>query len=151
VVASMTILIAIDPGDLSGWAVIETENGRIIESDELTEFEVSDSVEYWLKREPDVTIVMEKFTITTETAKKSPQPTAMYIIGAVRFLYNKYQDKVVPLQTPADAKSFSTNEKLKAVGLWHVGGEGHAKDALRHALLWMVRHNELPNPERLLQ
>lgn len=147
----MTTLIAIDPGELSGWAVVDTETGDVLESAELTEFEVGTRVEWYLNRYPSAQIVMEKFTITPETGKKSQQPTALYIIGSVRYLYYKYTGNIVPLQTPADAKSFSTNEKLKAVGLWHVGGEGHAKDALRHALLWMVRHNELPDPERLIQ
>jgi hypothetical protein len=147
----MTTLVAVDPGDLSGFAVVDTEECSVLESAELTEFEVERRVSWWLYESPDIQLVAEKFTITPETGKKSQQPTALYIIGAMRMLYWQHWERILPLQTPADAKSFSTNEKLKAVGLWHVGGEGHAKDALRHALLWMVRHNELPNPERLLQ
>lgn len=133
------ILIAIDPGELTGFVVVNRETAEVIFSGELTEFEVSAKVEFLLGDYPNLSIVMEKFTINPDTHKKSAQPTALYLIGAVRYLYKKYTDKVVPLQTPGDAKSFSTNEKLKAIGFWHKGGEGHANDAFRHALLYMVR------------
>lgn len=136
----MSILIAIDPGELSGFVVVDTETAEVHFSGELSEFEVSAKVEELLEKQlVDVTIVMEKFTINAATHKKSPQPTAMYIIGAVRHLNRKHLNRIPTLQTPADAKSFSTNEKLKAIGFWHRGGEGHANDAFRHALLYMVR------------
>lgn len=139
----MSILVAIDPGELSGYAVVDLETKEVIYSGELSESEVCDEVDYLLDHAvEDITIVMEKFTINAATHKKSPQPTAMYIIGAVRYLYRKYTGKTVILQTPADAKSFSTNDKLKAVGFWHKGGEGHANDAFRHALVYMVRSDK---------
>lgn len=133
------ILIAIDPGELTGLVIVNKVTAEVHRSAELTEFEVTKLVEEFLYLNPATEVVMEKFTINPDTHKKSAQPTALYLIGAVRHLYMKYTGKVVPLQTPGDAKSFSTNDKLKAVGFWHKGGEGHANDAFRHALLYMVR------------
>ncbi len=40
-------------------------------------------------------------------------------------------------QSPAQAKSFSTNAKLKVAGLYPVG-QGHAQDAARHLLVHLV-------------
>jgi hypothetical protein len=37
------------------------------------------------------------------------------------------------------------------VGFWHVGGEGHAQDAFRHALVYMVRNRTLTDPSVLVQ
>lgn len=133
------ILVAIDPGELTGFVVVNKSTAEVIWSGECTEFEVSSRVESLLTVDSDTAIVMEKFTINPDTHKKSAQPTALYLIGAIRYLYHKYTGKVLPLQTPGDAKSFATNDKLKAIGFWHKGGQGHANDAFRHALLYMVR------------
>ena len=141
------LLIAIDPGLSTGFVVVDRVTAEVIESGELEEFEVSEKVEAYLSNDPDIYIVMEKFTINPETHKKSPQPTAMYLIGSVRYLYKKYTGRIVPLQTPADAKSFSDNKKIRAVGFWHKGGEGHANDAFRHALLYMVRVDRFWDPK----
>lgn len=43
-------------------------------------------------------------------------------------------------QSPATAKSFSTNDKLKAAGFYPVG-LGHAQDAARHLLVHVVSAN----------
>jgi hypothetical protein len=36
------------------------------------------------------------------------------------------------------AKVAINNEQLKAVGLWHRGGAGHANDALRHIAIRLI-------------
>jgi hypothetical protein len=38
-----------------------------------------------------------------------------------------------------DAKNMFPNKALKILKFWHVGGAGHALDAIRHALLALVR------------
>jgi hypothetical protein len=40
---------------------------------------------------------------------------------------------------PADAMTMFDNEKLKKLEYWHRGGKGHALDAIRHALLRLVK------------
>jgi hypothetical protein len=42
-------------------------------------------------------------------------------------------------QSPADAKAMFPNPQLKKLGYWHRGGEGHALDAIRHALLRLAK------------
>lgn len=146
----MTTLIAIDPGELTGWAVVDPVKAIVVESLEIPVWtDVPDRVEYFLDTWDDVKVVSEKYTINAQTHKKSPQPTAFYINGAVQWACSK-RGLVVPLQTPAEAKTFSKNDKLKRIGFWHKGGEGHANDAFRHALLWMVKNNTLVDLSILL-
>jgi hypothetical protein len=37
-----------------------------------------------------------------------------------------------------------SNEKLKKLEFWHKGGEGHALDAIRHAVLRLVKIGWIP-------
>ena len=64
------------------------------------------------------------------------QPDASYIIGYLKMWAHR-KGMSFKLQSPAQAKSFSTNAKLKAAGLYPVG-KGHAQDAARHLLVHLV-------------
>lgn len=43
------------------------------------------------------------------------------------------------MQSPSDAKSFVSNERLRNIGWWNSGGSTHARDADRHVLLYFAR------------
>lgn len=139
----MTKILAIDPGKMTGWAVIEYSPTSIesLSSAEFTVDEVLASLRNGIdladpENHPD-RIIIEDFRITTGTGKLGSPDWSLRLIGAVEYLCYKYS---IPMtkQFPSNAKAFSTNNKLKAVGMWHVGGAGHANDALRHAMLYMV-------------
>ena len=66
------------------------------------------------------------------------QPDALEVIGALRYVCYR-RGASFELQSPADAKRFSTNEKLKKLGWYHPTPGGHANDGLRHLLLALVR------------
>jgi hypothetical protein len=83
----------------------------------------------------DLRVVIERYIISVETAKKSPQPWSLELIGVTRKECWKFGAKLT-LQKPSE-KEFATNEKLRHVGFWHVGGDGHANDAFRHALVYL--------------
>lgn len=89
--------------------------------------------------DPDL-IVVEKFTINASTIQKSREGSnlAIELVGVTRFLA-KQSGKPLEEQSPADAKNFVTDEKLRRIG-WYVAGPDHARDALRHVLLASVRH-----------
>lgn len=142
------ILIAIDPGKASGYAVLnftDINDVKIIESDELEQYETVAATEKrlsgWVFESDVIEVVMEKFTVTAQTGKNTNgQNWSSEIIGAVRYLAQKHGARFTE-QTPAEAKSFIPNERLKAIGLWHKGGEGHARDALRHGGLYLIKHH----------
>ena len=74
------------------------------------------------------------------------QPEALETIGALRYIC---QREGIPfeLQAPADAKRFSTNDKLQLLSWRNPTPGGHADDAARHLLLAAVRHG-LIDPAR---
>lgn len=133
-------ILSIDPGELSGVALVRRDPMELIESDELDWIETSRFVDAKLRElgGENVEVVVERFTITVQTAKNSQQGISLEMIGIMRFLAYVHKAGAIVLQSSADAKNFCTNPRLKAVGLWHVGGEGHALDALRHALKRLV-------------
>lgn len=151
-------LITIDPGKASGFAVLDytyLDDIQILYSDELEQFAVSEYVENMLTMnatsdvKDSIEIVMEKFTITPQTGKNgNDQNWSPEIIGSIRYMAHKHGVKFTE-QTPAEAKSFVPNDRMKAVGIWHVGGEGHAKDALRHGVLYLVKRKGWRPPNLL--
>ena len=94
-------------------------------------------------------VVCESFSVRSNTHKMD-QGAFMDVwsnIGALR--YAAYLAGVpFHLQTPAEAKSFATNDKLKKLG-WFTGGAGHADDASRHLLTFLVKQRDPEILERL--
>ncbi len=132
----MATVVAVDPGGTTGLAVWSPDLG-------LSLREVSPAIDavFWLADmartlEP-TTFVVEKYIITPATAKLSQQHDALEIIGALKYLVRKYDHKMV-MQSPSEAKAYSTNDKLKRVG-WYRPGLDHARDASRHLLLHLSK------------
>lgn len=137
----MMKVVAVDPGKLSGVVeiTIDGDDVSVVGSHELAQIPTCEYVENVLEVSKErVVIVCEAFRITVQTGKKKDVNYSLEILGTLRYLAHKYGADF-HLQTPGDAKHFSDNDRLKSVGFWHVGGEGHANDAFRHALLYMIR------------
>lgn len=137
-------ILAIDPGLTSGVALFhrtDSDEITLVWSEELDWMETARCTDGVLREHggDDVDIVLERFTITQQTAKNSQQQWSIEIIGMVRLLAHAHGAGAITLQSPADAKRFVTNPRLKALGFWHVGGGGHALDAIRHAILRLTR------------
>lgn len=140
----MTTILAIDPGKMTGAAFItySKDSTKIyMQSYEIPMEEINSWLQENLEEQSyDIdAVVIEDFKITAGTGKLGSPDWSLRIIGAVEYICNQYG---IPLtkQFPSNAKSFSSNEKLRAVDMWHKGGAGHANDALRHAMLYMVKH-----------
>lgn len=97
---------------------------------------------------PDL-ILLEKFTITVQTARKSTAGSKLDIelCGVVKYLAWKY-GIAIREQQPAEAMNFVTDEKLKRLGLYTPGPD-HARDATRHLILGAVKVNAF-DPRLLL-
>ncbi len=137
-------ILAVDPGLTSGICLFRRTDDNEVElvwSDELDWIGTTRKVDEVLREfgGADVDVVVEKFTITVQTAKNSQQTWSLEIIGMIRLLTMAHGAGVLTLQSPADAKRFSTNPRLKSLDFWHVGGGGHALDAIRHAVLRLTR------------
>lgn len=144
-------VLAIDPGKTTGLAWLNQVDGRIsltssaeANPDEIINM-IRPTLADWKPQEAGDTplrIVVERFTITAMTAQKSQEASwALRTIGAVE---QACRDAEYPLlaicwQKPSEAKTSFTNDKLKTLGLWHRGGEGHALDAIRHGALYLAK------------
>lgn len=91
-------------------------------------------------------IVCERFTINAQTVRNSQAPYSLEQIGILKQImldYGRAADDIY-FQSPADAKAMFDNPKLKKLEFWHVGGEGHALDSIRHGLLRLVKQGWIP-------
>lgn len=142
----MTLVVAVDPGLLTGVCMVEFDHDagcKLYQSKELEFGEVLP----WATVELSVAdaVVVERFSITMRTIKNTPAPWSLEVTGVVRAVALR-NDKSIVLQNPGDAMKFVSNEMLHRLELWHRGGEGHANDALRHAVLFAVKHLHWRDP-----
>ena len=144
----MSYLLSIDPGKASGVAFMSwdgtDQTPKIILSKEVQPEDFAITVETILnsyRNEDSISVICERFTINAQTVRNSQAPYSLEQIGVLKHLCrtNMYDPERIIFQSPADAKAMFPNEALKKVGAWHVGGEGHANDAIRHALLRFVK------------
>jgi len=139
-------IVAVDPGKMTGWAQLRLGEFSSGQTDDIAFLLwIDDSITRGLLP----TIVCEDFIYTTETAKKTRQTYSTESVGVLRFLAAKHSLSFT-LQTPADAKGFSKNDKLKAMDWYMPTKGGHANDAARHLLLYCVK-NKLIDPRQLLE
>lgn len=92
-------------------------------------------------------LVMEDFRISMGTARKTQARWSLELIGVGRWMCDENACSFY-LQQPAEAKTFAPDERLKQMdsivsGFWHPTSGGHANDALRHLLFWLVKHDRL--------
>jgi len=144
-------VLSVDPGKATGVAMFSFTKGEeplLLESAEVDFASFAPWVRQWLDYyfatvgdEHSISIVCERFTINAQTTKNSQAPYSLEEIGVLKQIMLDYslEPDDLKFQSPADAKSMFDNPKLKKLEYWYRGGEGHALDAIRHGLLYMVK------------
>lgn len=140
-------VLAVDPGKATGVALFSYQTGsepvlewsKEVEADEFAE--VIRGVLWAPEKKQHLTVVCERFIINSQTVKNSQAPFSLEQIGILKqcLLDSGRPMDDIYFQSPADAKAMFDNPKLKKLGYWHVGGAGHALDAIRHGLLKLVK------------
>ena len=146
-------VLSVDPGKATG-VVFMSWNGsdpvpNVILSKEVQPEDfalVIDTILNTHGQTENFTVVCERFTINAQTVRNSQAPYSLEQIGVLKHLCrtNRYDPEKIVFQSPADAKNMFPNPVLKKLETWHVGGEGHANDAMRHALLRLVKTGWVP-------
>ena len=150
----MKMILSVDPGKATGMTLFSFERGEepvLLWAGEYQQEEYAKPIRDTLVEYPDVIVVCERFIINAQTAKKSQAPYSLEQICILKQCLmdaGRKADDII-LQSPSDAKAMFDNSKLKKLEYWHKGGEGHALDAIRHALLQCVKLGWIPR--RLLQ
>lgn len=141
----MTLLVAVDPGKMSGVALFRMWNDDqepvLLESHEFLREDLESWLEETLLRSwagESIEVVAERYVIG-----KVDSPWSLKYLGVLSYLSRKGGHGEPTIQTPAEAKSFAPNDILKALDYWHKGGAGHALDAIRHGILYMVNRRTL--------
>jgi len=145
------LILAVDPGETTGWALFRPSAPlETITVGQMPHFDFLDWMPILLGHGLTA-VVCEAFQVGERTARESSGQRIWSIEqqGVLRWLCRRAGvEYVMPEQTASDAKNFVTNEKIRRLGLW-APGEDHARDAIRHAVLYMTRRN-LIDPRRLL-
>lgn len=138
----MRRVLGIDPGGTTGLALVEFGDGSI---NVLVAAELSRVAAYqWIRHTlddvdaPVLAVAVERYSITARTSKLTQQPDALKVIGASESEAIHAGVQFFVEQASADAKTAWTSERLKEHDLKVIGG--HARDALRHAMLWIQRN-----------
>lgn len=152
------MIISVDPGKATGVAVFSFEKGQepeMLECAEVDFYSFAPWMREWLgyyfmgeNDKGDIHIICERFTINAQTVKNSQAPYSLEEIGVLKQIMLDYNldPENLKFQSPADAKAMFDNSKLKKLEYWNRGGEGHALDAIRHGLLYMVKLGWNPLP-----
>lgn len=131
-------VMAVDPGKVSGYAIWLPGEAQSFWSGEMSHLDFLDWAMPRILEKRFDSVACESFVITMATLQKSRgENWSLESIGALRWACHRSGTEFA-LQTPADAKKFSTDSKLKTVD-FYTPGKGHANDAARHLLLLMVR------------
>jgi hypothetical protein len=147
------LVLSVDPGKASGialFAYIDGSEPEIIWSGEYQQEEyarpIREALADAMMRSIPIEIVCERFTINAQTVRNTQAPYSLEQIGILKqcLMDIGVAPDDIYFQSPADAKAMFTNEKLKKLGYWHKGGEGHALDAIRHGLLRLVKSGWKP-------
>jgi hypothetical protein len=134
------ILVTCDPGKKTGWAALDTSNMASYTSGEMPFMDFLTWTWGWLPQMHDAHIACERFVITGGTVRKSRGDLNWSIesVGVLRFM-GAVLNVGFELQNAADAMKFCDDQRLRDVGWWFKGGDGHANDAGRHMLLLIAR------------
>jgi hypothetical protein len=153
---SYAVVVAFDPGGVTGWSMFAVHPNSL----DIPRLRVLSNVEIWMHgqidcREDEGAGIDQMFAVAARWAKPvrilesftirmlNPTPEYCSPIRITAGFDAKARDAGWPdtyRQTPSDAKTTCTNERLKKWGFYiSKGGLGHARDADRHALLMLRR------------
>ena len=141
----MPNVLAVDPGTSTGYCVVQTHDPT-----KLYKYGQTDphALTLWLNVALDSIdeVAIEGIFIGPKTGIAAKDlVNTLDVLGWVT-LECQRRGILVTRQKAADARAFSTDEKLKALGWWNLGqarGNRDVRSAARHMLLYLVNHGYL--------
>lgn len=129
------IIMAVDPGLVSGWALWDStdlvkQSG--LQTQEIEYARIGTFVHQKLEvyKTPGVTLelVVERYTMNPRL--KTAQPEALKIMGQLE-LVAQLHDVQLHYYLPSTTKTMLSNTRLKTAGWYRATKDGHANDAAR--------------------
>lgn len=138
---------AFDPGETTGWCHLSVHVGEagcevgIFNCGEADFFGIGNMLydnpalrAAANKKEIETIFVVEKFIMQS---KITQSPWSLETTGLIRYSGMHYGITVDDVQKPSEVKNLIKNDVIKRAGLY-VPGKGHAMDAVRHALYYLI-------------
>ena len=150
---SNRIILSVDPGKASGICLFKHYDGEepeMLWGGEYLQHQYAEPIRkafaYAMSQGVKLEVVCERFTINAQTVRNSQAPYSLEQIGVLKQIMLDYGRQVddIYFQSPADAKAMFSNDKIRTLEFWYKGGEGHALDSIRHALLRLVKTGWVP-------
>jgi hypothetical protein len=137
------IVLAVDPGKMTGWAT--WSEGKFM-AGQMPYLEFLVWAESMIPHYApfDLHVVSEAFIISQRTVSQGKD--AHWSIGSNAILDYWCQKYEVPFstQTASEGKRFADDEKLKRIEWYQSTPGGHRNDAVRHLVVYLVKHGRLP-------
>lgn len=135
------ILVGVDPGKVTGiaiwWSPEDYPSSRYespLATAEVEAAETIKTVRYMLNGQRPTLMAVERFV---QTQRKTHQPEAQQVVGAVRSLADELLVRCV-YQNPGSAKKIGSTRRLKQLGFYVATKDNHANSATSHMLLLMA-------------
>ena len=139
------LVLGVDPGKTTGWAVIDIENGVPLKTEQTTGNEATSDFLYQLLHEfpptayEFVTVIMEDYRIFGHKAKQhigSNVPAAQ-VIGIVEHQARQWGVPIV--KQPANILPMA--QRLTGVKMPGTHAKSHWVSAYLHACYWLIKNN----------
>lgn len=132
----MTLLLAVDPGVTTGWAVLTPE--KVLWTHTTVKLlELADAFDFALRRFHPVILVFERYRIFKPQLHMNSEVYPIQVIGALRLL--AYQNRLEPL--PLDPSVKGSVPKKVFADLRPPGTlSEHEKDAIKLGIYWFLRN-----------
>ena len=129
--------MAFDPGATTGVCELDPLNYEKIRSFNITSDDIQLFVWDTLNIVKPSTIIYERFDY--RPYQKTADLTPVEVIGVIKLYAQEHLDiTLVPQQQLKGDKGFWTDDKLKALDLYHSGEHGHSNDAVRQMLYYVT-------------
>ncbi len=136
-------LVAFDPGGTTGFS--RFGDGKLTHRGQITAYNYL-AVEQVIDLHQPQVVVVEEYVLYPWARKQqtwSDFPESR-MIGAIELMCLKRKIRLV-MQTPADAKNWCTDAKLKSWGYFHATMQ-HANDSVRHGTYWLLYRGKRNRP-----
>ena len=139
------IILACDPGEMSGLAQVNTETMQFFSYEKDFDETCKHIVMLGHEHGSNLRVVCEAFFITAETHKKSFQPWSLELLGVCRFVSRAYTGQELTVQPKSNARGkLGTDSRLKKLGWYWRTKDGHANDAAGHLLAFCAERHLFP-------
>lgn len=137
------MIIGVDPGTTTGFVFWSPDLQNFVTKAQAPAFDAVAMI--WAviddcKNYPGLTVVCERYDITSGTVRVARNRDPYHVEGALRFRC-ELRDVRFEQVSRAEAKRFAHDQRLQRLGYYERGGE-HARDAVRQVVTFLAQTDD---------